>query len=134
MSLFRISQLTPFLLLCLSCPLNAGPDATLSWNQRVIEAEPVEDASVAEAWFTFTNSTDGPVEILEVKSDCDCLIAQLDKTLYYPGETGLLLATIDIRPGSPMSEKQIQVKIQSPDSEIETVYLTVRLSGNPDEE
>jgi hypothetical protein len=133
-SFLRISQLAPFLFLGLLRPLDADLDATLKWDQHVIEAKPAGNARVTEAWFTFTNPTEAPVEILEVKSDCDCLIAQLDKTLYYPGETGLLLATIDIKPGSTMSEKKIQVKIQSPDSEIETVYLTVRLSGNPDEE
>ena len=128
----RISLIQAFLFLALASQPRAEVSTGLDWNHLLIEAEPTSDGTAAEAWFTFTNNTDSPVEILEVKSDCECVVAQLDQHIHYPGETGLLLARVDLKPDSVPLEKTILVRFRSGQKEPETISLTIRVSAHQD--
>ena len=48
-----------------------------------------------QARFSFTNSTDGPVQITDVVTGCECLRATYEKKTYGPGESGELVIDFD---------------------------------------
>lgn len=46
--------------------------------------------------FAFSNTGSKPVTILQVSSECGCLVPTIDKKTYLPGESGALSATLTI--------------------------------------
>lgn len=107
-------------------------NTALAWDRLVIETSVKPVDRVAEAWFTFSNTSAKPVRIMSTKSDCDCLIPQLDRKVYYPGEDGLLLATVQLDPIKDPSrlEKRILVLIEEADGAQRQTELKIIITRN----
>ena len=97
--------------------------AELVWDRRqiVIEATPDQTESVVE--YPFRNAGDKPVSVLEVKSDCGCTVARLDKLQYAPGEEGKIPVTFTF--GERNGEQTRTIKVKTDDGRPETLLTLV---------
>jgi hypothetical protein len=111
--MFPLSRSLPLLAFAAAfaccCPLPGSTDSALAWEQTLIREKAGAGTAIVEAWFTFTNESDALVEVIGVDSDCDCIVARLDKSRYYPGEYGLLLASLSLSEGREPVRKTVQV-------------------------
>ena len=93
-----------------------GQASGLSWTSQTAIARPVPSEDSLEAWYNFTNDSSQPMRIKAVKAPCDCIVTQADKTVYYPGESGLIMVEIDrSRKQAPFRET-IRVAASHPDT------------------
>ncbi len=63
-------------------------DAALTWESTLYQHTATVDEDHAVATFPFQNTGNTPVQILEVRPSCGCTVAQLEKRIYQPGESG----------------------------------------------
>jgi hypothetical protein len=102
---------------------SAVANAQLFWDTRRVELQPSATDPIAVAEFSFANVGEQTVNILEVKSSCDCTTIDLPKKAYGRRERGLITAifTIGDRVGSQL--KRITLRTDSPDEPL--VELTL---------
>jgi hypothetical protein len=83
--------------------------AQLKWNttEQSLKAKPGDHEIVATYRFTNTGTT--PITIDTVKTSCGCTTAALAKYDYAPGESGQIVARMDISNRSGHQEKSILV-------------------------
>lgn len=107
--------------LLLSCSIKSH--ALLDWEttQIVQKANPL-DSSIS-ATFTFTNIGDDTVTIKEIKSSCGCTTAALEERVYASGESGKIIATLDMASRQGLQSKTIQVHT---DDEDQPTILTMK--------
>lgn len=92
-------------MLCLTLPSYAA----LEWEtvQITQKASPLVES--ISATFRFQNKGDKVVTIKEVKSSCGCTTTTLAKMTYKPGESGEIVAKLDIGSRQGLQSKPIQV-------------------------
>ena len=101
----------------------AANPLALQWDARHLKETVIPGQSTAEGWFTFTNVSGQTVQILDVESDCDCVVLQMDRPTYYPGESGVLIATIELKPGEDQIQKPITVRFKAGESGAQQTVL-----------
>jgi hypothetical protein len=92
----RITRIVFFTLICFSAAAtSAGP--------RAVTPDPVydfgvrENADSVEHAFTLVNDGDEPLKILDVRTNCGCTVATLDKREVAPGQSMLVRATLHLQ-------------------------------------
>ena len=100
------------------------PCAAMDWKTRTHDFTMAPFQTTQEAVFQFTNNGGRPVRILEVESNCDCLIAGADRQVYAPGATGVIRASFTIGDRLGIYERRIKVVT---DESPEPVRLQVRI-------
>lgn len=95
--------------------LVAAARAELALETPVIEvkAKPVDEEVTSV--FKFRNKGSKPVKILSLHSGCSCLKAELDKTVYAPGEEGSGTAVFSLGSFVGRHEKILQVMTDDPE-------------------
>lgn len=68
----------------------------LVWEATEATRNPGPLEESVSASFKFRNTGGKSVEITDVKSNCGCTVAQPDKKIYAPGESGEVTATLNI--------------------------------------
>lgn len=106
--------------------------AQLSWERTAVELHPPAGAASTVAEFPFTNRTAASIEVIELKSSCGCTVPALEKTVYAPGEGGVLKATFDIQSRQGLEEKTIFVQTDAGATELKLiVHVPVRVEIAP---
>ena len=100
------------------------PCAALEWKTLTLDFTMAPFQTTQDAVFQFTNNGDRPVRILEVESNCDCLIAGTDQQIYAPGATGVIRSSFKIGDRLGLYERRIKVVT---DESPEPVRLQVRI-------
>lgn len=100
------------------------PCAALDWKTRTLDFTMAPFQTTQEAVFQFTNRGAKPVRILEVESNCDCLVAEADRQVYAPGVAGVVRANFTIGDRLGLYERRIKVVT---DESPEPVRLQVRI-------
>lgn len=100
------------------------PCAALEWKNRTLDFTLAPFQTTQEAVFPFTNNGAKSVRILEVESNCDCLIAGADQQVYAPGATGVIRASFTV--GDRLGWYERRIKVVTDDSP-EPVRLQVRI-------
>lgn len=95
-------------------------------SDKIVRNAELTDESV-EAVFTFTNTGKRTVKITEVKSSCGCTVADLEKYVYAPGESGTIKATFNIGSRMGTQYKTIAVKTDNPEQPTKTISLQVEI-------
>jgi hypothetical protein len=74
----------------------------LEWETKRISIVATPEQESAEGIFAFTNNSDQTVTIKSVRSSCGCTVAELEKRVYQPGESGEIrtLFTFGTRTGA----------------------------------
>lgn len=89
---------------------SAGPaSAQLQWAADVFEGEVRPLQRTLQVAFSFRNAGDAPVNIRRIQTNCDCLEARTDKTIYLPGEAGLVAARFVVGERTGPHERTITV-------------------------
>ena len=108
-------QLNPSLLAGLLAVIAAFPaigdsDSNgLSWETERISIEAGFGAEKVIAEFPFRNNSTETITITKTDSTCGCTVPELAKSVYLPGETGVLRAVFDARNRSGTQVKPIYV-------------------------
>ncbi|MBI2813098.1 MAG: DUF1573 domain-containing protein [Opitutae bacterium] len=111
-----------FLVLLLTGTL--PPCAALEWQTRTLEFTTAPFQAAQEAVFRFTNTSDRPVRVLAVESNCDCLEARADQAIYPPRSRGTIRTTFTIGTRLGLYERWIKVVT---DENHEPVRLLLRI-------
>ena len=87
----------------------------LAWETTEATRRPGPLEESVTTTFQFRNTGDKSVEILDVKSNCGCTTARSDKTVYAPGESGEVTATLNI--GSRQGLQVTAITVSTNDGE-----------------
>lgn len=110
--------------LCALLACIVPPGFALEWKTQVLDFTTAPFQITQEALFHFTNNSDKPVTILAVESNCDCLVASLDKRAYAPGASGFIRSSFTIGDRLGLYERRLNVVT---DESPEPVRLLVRI-------
>ena len=89
----------------------------------------LEDTS-AKLDFPFTNKGDKPVVIKEAKGACSCVIVAIarEKTVYAPGESGVIHATFDFGDVTGAVEKDVLIYLEGDPEAAPSYHLTLKVN------
>ncbi|MDX1462302.1 MAG: DUF1573 domain-containing protein [Marinirhabdus sp.] len=71
--------------------VNAGKFPVMSFDKTVHDFGTIDQGTNVEHRFTFTNTGDAPLVIVDAKSSCGCTVPEKPEGPIAPGETGELL-------------------------------------------
>lgn len=97
---------------------------SLKWDQTQLSYETEIGQERVEAQFAFVNSSVHTVTVTNTSASCGCTVPSLDKTVYAPGESGVLKAIFTIGSRQGHQHKTISVETQA-DGKPETYELTL---------
>ena len=100
------------------------PGFALEWETQVLDFTTAPFQITQEALFHFTNNSAKPVAFLAVESNCDCLVASVDKRVYAPGASGFIRSRLTIGDRLGLYERRLKVVT---DESPEPVRLLVRI-------
>ncbi len=103
----------------------------LHFEQRRIEVKPTSEATTAEIVYRFTNTSDRVVTITSTQSSCGCVVAEVARTVYPPGEKGEITALYDVGDAGGRQEKTITVSTDHPDEASIALTLIIDLPVLP---
>ncbi len=101
--------------------------ARLDWNKTLIEVEAAPGVAETRATYTFTNSGEKPVTIRDITTSCSCTVADLDKRVYAPGESGSIEVVFEHGQRSGQQQKTIAVVTDERDSPSYELELAVNI-------
>ena len=110
------------LLLASAAGLRAGD---LRWEKEVLEFHPSAADTEVKGEFRCENVGKKPITISEVKPECGCTTAFLDKATLQPGEKGVIAATFTIGQRKGRQEKHIQLAIADRPEPVVLTMLTL---------
>ena len=92
----------------------ASAQAQLAFEKTEIELRPKPGAADAVAQFKYTNKSDKPIRITNVKASCGCTVPDWSKEPVAPGQTGELTATFNIGGRTGTQVKTVAVQTDDP--------------------
>ncbi|MDB5389645.1 MAG: hypothetical protein JWM11_5291 [Planctomycetaceae bacterium] len=136
-----VSRSTPLLALCLpvvwslvACLCEAKPQAmsdvpsipSLAFEQYYVNLREVAASEEVYAYFSFCNVGDVTLTIDQLQPSCGCLLPQMKKKVYQPGEEGEFLLRIRTTAQQP-GPKEFTVKVHYTDTQprFREVFLRV---------
>jgi len=97
----------------------------ITWENRQVDVRPgMLDTNVAVI-FKFSNIGNQPLTLGNVKADCSCTVASVQKKVYAAGESGEIEAKYSI--GNRMGLQQAQIYVESDDPAQPISQLTMRV-------
>jgi hypothetical protein len=98
------------ILLATSVPVAfATASGGVSWTRTLVALDEPAGAETAVARFAFENTSAHPIEIVGIRTSCDCTAAIAAKSVYLPGEKGEITATMTIGDRTGRQDKTISV-------------------------
>jgi hypothetical protein len=98
----------------------------LAFTQYMVNLGPVETKRYVHAQFSFSNTSNVPVVVKELKASCSCLNPRLSKYTFAPGESGRFLLRVDT-PNEQPGPKEYFVRMKYEDPEPREVVLTFKV-------
>lgn len=102
----------------------------LAFDQYAVNLGPITPMGTARARFRFTNLSDRPVKILNLKPSCGCLKPRLDKRNFAPGETGQFFVQVSTA-GEQPGPRAYTIEVEYEDPEPQKTLLTFRMELPP---
>ena len=94
-------------------------EAALTWDTAVYKHTATLDEDRTAAIFRFENTGDAPVHILAVQPSCGCTVAQLEKRVYDPGESGEI--ELEFTYGARTGLQNLNVSVMTSESRTPTI-------------
>lgn len=110
-------------LLVFQTPLSAQ----LQWEATTIRQELALGQETAEAQFEFENIGNYPIVIRETSSSCGCTTAKLERTTYYPGDKGVIIAQFDVGDRTGTRRNTVRVLTDDPTKPSTTLTFSVEI-------
>jgi hypothetical protein len=101
--------------------------AELRWSTVTAVHEAGAGQASYTTEFAFENAGDRPVTIESVRTSCGCTAAELEKTVYRPGEAGVIAATFSFGSRTGRQVKHITVRTDAPGSPATTLTMRVTI-------
>ena len=106
--------------------LGSTANASLRWENKVVERIAPVGQDLVEVSFAFSNPETHPVTIVHFHPSCGCTTATVEKNTFAPGEKGVLIALLDAKGLWGLQEKTIQVFLDdTPKPEVLTLKVTI---------
>jgi hypothetical protein len=104
--------------------LASAPASALEWEKReqAVRVAPLQTEVAVE--FAFTNTGSRPVEITDIRTNCDCLDAKSERQTYAAGERGVIRARFSVGDRLGLYERSVLVLT---DESPEPVRLAVKV-------
>ena len=99
----------------------------LDWNSRELNVTINPKKSHVKVSFEFKNLKDAPVTILHIKTSCGCTSAQLEKTVYEHGASGVI--QVDIAMGSINGPVVRSLMVETDEKDEEKVVLLINVKN-----
>ena len=77
--------------------------------------------------FAFTNTTDEPIRIVALRTNCSCAVAALEPRLYAPGASGTIRVALDLRNRQRNSTMTVYAQTDEPESEFYRLTIRARV-------
>jgi hypothetical protein len=106
----------------LALPFRA--DAALVFENTEVEVKPTITDKTAVAHYKYKNTGDKPVKITQVQPSCGCTTAALAKDVVAPGESGEIVATLNI--GERFGEQTKTIHVRTDDAQSEGTVLKLK--------
>lgn len=103
------------------------PKFDLEFPKSIVNLTPIRQGEKKLATFAFTNSANHPVTIVDVKSDCICIVLKSGKKTYQPGEAGELVLEFDSS-NYAYDYRQTVAVITDPGKQIINLLLSASIS------
>lgn len=97
--------------------------AKLKLEQATLFVAPQDGSPSVKGDFKFTNAGDRPIEILKTTPACGCTTAILSKSVYAPGESGVITAVFTI--GGRVGRQTKTVLVRTDENEANEYLLTL---------
>lgn len=94
------------ILVTIPCLAAAG----LKWETKTVSLKAELGQAKVIAHYPFTNESSEPIEITGTQSSCGCTVPSLEKTIYQPGESGVLTAEFNLGSRTGHQRKAIEVR------------------------
>ena len=107
-------------------PRGESGTAQVQWEAQELPLVLVDGADAATARFRFRNVGSTDLRIVKVLPGCDCISAKPDKTVYRPGESGSLTATMGAVDMAKSATRIIAVQFDRPGTDAQ---LMVHVRG-----
>lgn len=101
--------------------------AQLKWEATTVRQELTLGQESAEAEFRFENAGNYPVVIRNVSSSCGCTTAKLERTVYYPGDKGVILTQFDVGDRTGTRRNTVRVVTDDPTAPSTTLTFSVEI-------
>ena len=89
----------------------------LHWEKKHLKFQPkIEDTKVV-AEFSFSNLTNKPVTVKQIRTICNCTVADLAKYTYQPGESGKIIVTFEFGKRQGLQKKPIFITTDNEEKE-----------------
>lgn len=104
--------------MCISSPGDKTmvSSSGLRWETSTAELKAKYGQMVLRTSYHFTNSSEKPVTIVEIKPSCGCVSTQLDKLDFAPGEKGELKVTLDLEMEEVMGPQRLSIAVTTSDA------------------
>lgn len=103
--------------------------AQLEFDSTLTEVHTAPDATTAVADFDFTNKGKQPINIKNVKPDCNCLGVEVKdgKFSYAPGESGSIRATFKMGNSIGIVNQSVAIWLEGDSKDQPSINLSVRI-------
>ena len=104
-------------------PADAGPIATLELEETEYDFGAIEEGTVVSQVFTFTNTSEEPLILMNARGSCGCTVPQWPREPIMPGETASL--TVEFNSKNKQGKRNQKVTLTANTNPPQTfIYLT----------
>lgn len=124
-----LKQLTVCIALCLGSVLGAGAQShvLIRFDERNQTLDTLRyDGGVQTLRYPFTNVSDIPVTVMEVRASCGCFTGEVAQTRIKPGGRGVLLAKLDPAELYGPQNRFLNVLVQGREGEVFNYNVSVK--------
>lgn len=100
-------------------------NAGLGYHSKVMQLTAALADSFVTGEFQFSNDGSNPVILKQITPSCGCTTAESDKTVYLPGETGVIQVKVEL--GEHQGELVKTLKVETNDKDQPEATLTIRI-------
>ena len=101
----------------------------LEWETQSVQLKAGYQDNKLTASYPFTNTSDAPVTITNIRTTCGCTTTELDKKTYQPGEGGTIDAVFTVGNRSGIQQKKIYVYTTDPNEKMARLDIRVDIQS-----
>lgn len=107
----------------------AAASGGMRWIKTMVSLDEPAGTETVAARFAFQNASAGSIQIVGIRTSCDCTAATVAKSIYQPGEKGEVAATMTIGDRTGRQEKTITVTTSDADGRtfVHTLLMRVQI-------
>jgi hypothetical protein len=97
----------------------------VTWERTTTDLHPDRSAGSAMTTFVMTNTGTTPVRIESIEKSCQCAVAELQRTVFSPGERAEILVSIDLLLQPGPHKQSLVVRTSDPLTPLTTLVVNL---------